>query len=197
MLLLRCYIRQEAAMALTENQLDEMTERVLWDRGGVSGFCARKHGSGISFALMYRTRGERRLRNHTIGRRGSPWSLKAARKEAQRLLGEVIAGRDPACEKQKLIRYGETVDQVWQRYDAEVIEKTKKPSTRVCAPCCAPESIGTKSARASPAMASTSTSRHPRQTPEPLPFTPRSPEKQPTNLRLSACMRPLRSCARA
>jgi hypothetical protein len=72
---------------------------------------------------------ERRLRNHTIGRRGSLWSLKAARKEAQRLLGEVVAGGDPGAEKQTLARYGATVSEVWQRQDLEDIAK-KKPSTQ-------------------------------------------------------------------
>jgi hypothetical protein len=47
---------------------------------------------------MYRP-ADGRLRRHTIGRHGSPWTPDAARNEARRLLGEVAAGDDPASEK--------------------------------------------------------------------------------------------------
>jgi integrase len=48
--------------------------------------------------LIYRT-GEGRQRWYTIGRHGSPWTPDTARSEAQRLLGLVASGGDPAAAK--------------------------------------------------------------------------------------------------
>ena len=50
------------------------------------------------YALKYRT-GEGRQRWHTIGRHGAPWTPDTARNEAQRLLTEVVQGKDPAAQK--------------------------------------------------------------------------------------------------
>lgn len=51
-----------------------------------------------SFVVQYRLAGGRaaRTRRVTIGKFGSPWTVETARKEAQRLLGEVAHGEDPA-----------------------------------------------------------------------------------------------------
>jgi integrase len=70
----------------------------LWDTR-VSGFCARRRKSAaVFYALKYRT-GEGRQRWHTIGRHGAPWTPDAARDEAQRILSEVVQGKDPAAQK--------------------------------------------------------------------------------------------------
>lgn len=70
----------------------------LWDTR-VSGFCARRRKSAaVFYALKYRTE-EGRQRWHTIGRHGAPWTPDTAREEAQRLLSEVVQGKDPAAEK--------------------------------------------------------------------------------------------------
>jgi hypothetical protein len=65
----------------------------------VVGFRARRQtGPAITFSLVYRNAaGEQR--RITIGRWGSPWTPDTARTEAQRLLGEVAAGLDPAQDK--------------------------------------------------------------------------------------------------
>ncbi|MET4625741.1 integrase [Bradyrhizobium sp. I1.8.5] len=70
----------------------------LWDTR-VSGFCARRRKSAaVFYALKYRT-GEGRQRWHTIGRHGAPWTPDTARDEAQRVLSEVVQGKDPAAQK--------------------------------------------------------------------------------------------------
>lgn len=70
----------------------------IWD-SAIAGFGARRQRSeAIAYVLLYRT-ADGRQRRHTIGRHGAPWTPDEARKEAQRLLGEVASGRDPASEK--------------------------------------------------------------------------------------------------
>jgi integrase len=70
----------------------------LWDTR-VSGFCARRRKSAaVFYALKYRT-GEGRQRWLTIGRHGAPWTPDTARDEAQRILLEVVQGKDPAAQK--------------------------------------------------------------------------------------------------
>jgi integrase len=72
--------------------------REVWD-SSVAGFGARRQRSAaVSYVLMYRT-ADGRLRRHTIGRHGAPWTPDAARNEARRLLGEVASGEDPAGDK--------------------------------------------------------------------------------------------------
>jgi hypothetical protein len=72
--------------------------QTIWD-GSVSGFGARRQGGEvISYIVMYRTK-EGRQRIYTIGKHGSPWSPEMARREARRVLGEVINGADPMADK--------------------------------------------------------------------------------------------------
>jgi integrase len=71
---------------------------VVWD-SAVSGFGARRQrGAAVAYLLKYRT-AEGRQRWHTIGRHGAPWTPDLAREEAQRLLGDVARGADPAAIK--------------------------------------------------------------------------------------------------
>jgi integrase len=75
----------------------------IWDGGteGVAGFGARRQRSeAIAYVVMYRT-AEGRLRRHTIGRHGAPWTPETARKEAKLILGRVAKGDDPAAEKRE------------------------------------------------------------------------------------------------
>jgi integrase len=89
----------------------------VWD-GAVSGFGARRQkGEAVSHVLMYRTR-EGRKRRVTIGRHGSPWTPEMARHEAQRILGEVVKGADPAAEKRKA-REAMTVADLCDQYLAD------------------------------------------------------------------------------
>jgi integrase len=109
-----------------------------WDvgKGAVSGFGVRRQkGDAVAFVLKYRTK-DGRQRWHTIGRHGSPWTPDEARDEAQRLLGEVVKGDDPASAKQAA-RRAATVTELCDAYiDAAEAGKlltrrrtAKKPST--------------------------------------------------------------------
>ena len=89
----------------------------LWD-SAVAGFAARRQqGDAVAYILKSRT-SEGRQRWHTIGRHGAPWTPDTARKEAQRLLGEVAKGADPAAEKQAK-RKAETVAELCDSYFAD------------------------------------------------------------------------------
>ncbi len=109
----------------------------IWD-ATVSGFGARRQiGEAVSYLLKYRNK-EGRQRWHTIGKHGSPWTPDAARAEAQRLLGDVKGGADPATIKQAT-RRAATVSELCDLYlkDAEAgrlltrRRTTKKASTLV------------------------------------------------------------------
>jgi integrase len=109
------------------------SDQTIWD-GAVAGFGARRQRSALpSYFLFYRTR-EGRQRWHTIGRHGSPWTPQTARAEAQRLLGEVKGGEDPAAAKQAR-RKAANVSELCDLYlaDAEagrLLTRRKKPKKR-------------------------------------------------------------------
>jgi integrase len=67
---------------------------VLWDTN-VRGFGVRRQRRDAFYVLKYRSNGKQRFL--TIGRHGSPWTPETARREAQRLLGAVASGADPAA----------------------------------------------------------------------------------------------------
>jgi integrase len=107
----------------------------VWD-AAVTGFAARRQkGNAIAYVLKFRT-AEGRQRWHTIGRHGAPWTPDKAREEAQRLLGEVAKGGDPAAEK-KARRVGSTVAELCDIYLADALAgrvlkrsgAAKKPTT--------------------------------------------------------------------
>jgi integrase len=93
--------------------------KTIWD-AMVPGFAARRRqGAAVSYAVKYRT-ADGRQRWHTIGQHGAPWTPETARKEAKRLLGEVVKGADPAADKQakrKAATVAELCDLYWR--DAE------------------------------------------------------------------------------
>jgi integrase len=89
----------------------------VWD-GAVAGFGVRRQRSAVaSYVLIYRTL-EGRQRWQTIGRHGSPWTPETARAEAQRLLGKVKKGEDPAAAK-RTKRQAATVSQLCDLYLAD------------------------------------------------------------------------------
>jgi integrase len=91
--------------------------QTVWDTA-VAGFGARRQKSHcVAYVLFYRT-GEGRQRWYTIGRHGSPWTPDAARAEAQRLLGEVKKGSDPATSKRSR-RQAATVSELCDQYLAD------------------------------------------------------------------------------
>ena len=90
----------------------------IWD-ATVTGFYARRRtGTAVTFGVVYRTVGSRRWRRQTIGRLGAPWTPETARKEAQRILGEVARGHDPQADKLAL-RKATTVSELCNLYVAD------------------------------------------------------------------------------
>src|SRR5688572_11818012 len=86
---------------------------VLWD-GTLPGFGVRVKASGSkAFIIQYRTKA-RRSRRYTIGRYGS-LTLDQARREAQRLLGQIALGADPADQRQTIAQSA-TVRELAERY---------------------------------------------------------------------------------
>lgn len=91
--------------------------QTVWDTA-VAGFGARRQRSqSVSYVLFYRT-DDGRQRWYTIGRHGSPWTPDTARAEAQRLLGEVRNGSDPAASKRSK-RQAATVSELCNLYLAD------------------------------------------------------------------------------
>jgi integrase len=90
---------------------------MIWDTV-VVGFAARRQkGDAVTYLVKYRT-AEGRQRWHTIGRHGSPWTPERARAHAQRLLGEVVTGADPALQR-RLVRKATTVAELCDAYLAD------------------------------------------------------------------------------
>ncbi len=102
----------------------------IWDTS-VAGFGARRQFSAaVSYVLVYRN-ADGRSRRLTIGRHGSPWTPDTARREAQRLLGAVHSGQDPAEAKQER-RKAATVAELCDNYFADiqagrVLTKARRP----------------------------------------------------------------------
>jgi hypothetical protein len=90
------------------------------------GFAVRKQRRDAVYVLKYRAGGKQRL--YTIGLHGPPWTVEAARIEAQRLLGEIAKGTDPALLRDKM-KVAPTLDEFAKRYLAEVSDTHKKAST--------------------------------------------------------------------
>jgi integrase len=108
--------------------------QTVWD-AAVTGFVARRQKSeAVTYLVFYRT-AEGRQRWHTIGRHGAPYTPETARREARRILGEVVKGADPAAEK-RAKRKATTIAELCDSYlaDAEAGRlltrgKAKKPAT--------------------------------------------------------------------
>jgi integrase len=103
----RCRIGMRAVEALQPDQ--ELLDTL------VRGFRARRQkGEALTYSVVYRNK-ERRQRRASIGFHGAPWTPDEARKEAQRILGEVAAGGDPAA-KRTASRKAETVAELCDLY---------------------------------------------------------------------------------
>lgn len=110
-------------MTLTASAIDAMApgQRLKDDR--VQGLEVRKHPTGTSFLLYYRTRFGV-ARRPKIGNYPTI-SLAQARDIARGMLGEVAAGRDPSAES-RAIRAEPTMDDLWAKCAAEHWNKAKQ-----------------------------------------------------------------------
>src|SRR5260370_39307127 len=81
---------------VTKRSVDALiANTAIWD-DELPGFGARRRHSGATYYfLKYRVGARQRW--HTIGRHGAPWTPEEARKEALRLLGDVVGGNDPGA----------------------------------------------------------------------------------------------------
>lgn len=104
------------------------TERyTAWDTE-VSGFGLRvTPGNERIYILKYRASGRQRW--FTIGRHGSPWTPELARKEAIRLLGDIVRGVDPA-EKRSVDREAITFASLCDIYLQEGVAHKKASTLR-------------------------------------------------------------------
>jgi hypothetical protein len=82
----------------------------------------------LLYVVKYRAGGRQRW--FTIGRHGSPWTPEAARREAIRLLGEVVRGLDPA-EKRNVDRKAVSFAELCDVYLAEGVAHKKASTLRV------------------------------------------------------------------
>jgi integrase len=102
-------------------------ETVYWD-DDLPCFGLRVRASGDrSFIVQYRNK-YRRVRKMTLGRPGNEFPPEKARKEAERVLGRVREGVDPAEEK-KQARTALTVAELADRYLEQHAEAKKRPSS--------------------------------------------------------------------
>lgn len=67
---------------------------IVWD-AKVAGFAVRRQMSEAR-TYVIKTRVKKQQRWFTIGRHGSPWTPETARREAMRILGDVVTGQDIA-----------------------------------------------------------------------------------------------------
>lgn len=111
---------------LTKTLVERLPERsAAWD-SDVRGFGARRQARDVFFVLKYRAGPIQRT--YTIGRFGAPWTVETARKEAQRVRGEIAKGTDPALIRARL-KATPTLRQFATRYLQEVSGVRKKAST--------------------------------------------------------------------
>jgi integrase len=104
----------------------------------VRGFRARRQkGEAVTYSVVYRNK-EGRQRRAPIGPHGAPWTPDEARNEAQRILGEVAGGGDPAASRiasRKAETVAELCDLYWRDAEAGRLltrrREAKKASTLV------------------------------------------------------------------
>jgi integrase len=103
----------------------------VWDTE-MKGFGLRVYQNGQKvYVIEYRPGDGGRSapkRRVTIGKHGSPWTPETARKEAERLLGLVRNGADPAADKTSH-KAAPTVSDLGERFLKEHADTKRKPAT--------------------------------------------------------------------
>lgn len=103
-------------MTLTNTAIDALQPgRTVADEW-VPGLSAKRHGSGVSFSLYYRTRAgqQRRVKVGAY----PVMSIAEARRAAKALLGAVAAGEDPVAGWRDA-RAAPTMNELWERVERE------------------------------------------------------------------------------
>jgi integrase len=118
-----------ATKRITAAALDAMLPGdVVWD-AEVRGLGVRFRSRDRVYMVKTRIAGQQRIL--TIGRHGKgAWGPESARREAQRLLGLIRDGKDPATERDGA-KAAPTVEALAARYLIEYAEPHKKPRTRI------------------------------------------------------------------
>ena len=90
----KTYTRKKEPQRISKRTVDALKPgNIVWD-SVVTGLAVRCQKKAKVFILKYRFAGGQRW--YSIGKHGSPWTVEDARTEAQRLLGLVADGVDPA-----------------------------------------------------------------------------------------------------
>lgn len=116
----------EKARRITKRMVDGLKPGDLrWD-ADVKGFGVRCQRQAKVYVVKKRVGGRQRW--ITIGRHGSPWTPDTARKEAQRLLGTIAAGKDPSAER-KTGKHAPLVRDLAETFLQEHVEAKRKART--------------------------------------------------------------------
>lgn len=111
---------------ITKRVVDSLKPgELVWD-ADVKGFGVRCQRAAKVYLLKKRVGGRQRW--ITIGRHGSPWTPETARREAQRFLGNIAGGADPAIAREADKR-NPTVKQLVDAFMGEHVEAKRKAST--------------------------------------------------------------------
>jgi hypothetical protein len=118
-----------AKAKITKDSVDAMAQGdVIWD-SQMRGFGVRYRARDRVYLFKTRIHGVQRIL--TIGRHGKgAYTADSARREAQRLLGLVQDGKDPAAERDAEKR-APTLAAFAERFSEEYSSKHHKPRTRV------------------------------------------------------------------
>jgi integrase len=119
-------------MKLSKRAIDALQsdgeEVRVWDTD-IGGFGVRCRGGGGKYYFLKYRLPNGRQRWATIGRHGSPWTVETARKEARRLLGQIVDGEDPV-ETKAIERTDLTVSQLCDLYLAQPIIITNRGTAK-------------------------------------------------------------------
>lgn len=119
-------------MRLTKHAVDALQagegEMRIWDTR-VAGFGIRSRKGGSKFYFLKYRLPSGRQRWATIGRHGSPWTVETARREARRLLGQIVDGEDPV-EAKAVERTDLTMSQLCDLYLGQPIVITNRGTAK-------------------------------------------------------------------
>ncbi|PLX33600.1 MAG: integrase [Hyphomicrobiales bacterium] len=111
---------------ITKSIVDRLQpNQIVWD-SEVKGFGVRRQTNAKKYVLKARIKGRQKW--FTIGEHGSPWTVVNARKQAQRLLADIYAGKDLVALREAK-RDQVLISDLCDRYLKDYAEIHKKPSS--------------------------------------------------------------------